>query len=88
MALSGGIVALATLSLGAEDLPKADQEEESFEVEPPLLIPYREPGTPGGAIASATPFVPVDLERLTKDVERAKRSAINAEHLFRIGVLA
>lgn len=88
MALSGGIFALATFSLGADDLPKSDQEEESFEVEPPLLIPYRDPGTPGGAIAVATPPVSVDIERLTKDVERAKRSAINAEHLFRIGVLA
>jgi hypothetical protein len=88
MALSGGILALATFSLGAEDLPKSDQEEESFEVEPPLLIPYREPGTPGGATALAIPAASVDIERLTKDVERARRSAINAEHLFRIGVLA
>lgn len=82
------MLAFATFSLGADELPKSDQEEESFEVEPPLLIPYREPGTPGGAIAVATPAASVDIERLTKDVERAKRSAISAERLFRIGVLA
>jgi hypothetical protein len=85
---SGMVFAFATLSLGAEDLPKSDQEEESFEVEPPLLIPYRDPVTPGGATAVATTPVSVDIERLTKDVERAKRSAISAERLFKIGVLA
>jgi hypothetical protein len=31
---------------------------------------------------------PLDVEKLEKDVERAKRSALNAEHLFRMGVLA
>lgn len=30
----------------------------------------------------------VDLERLSKEVERAKRSAISAERLFRMGALA
>ena len=83
-----GMLAFATVSLGEEELPKNDQEEESFEVEPPLLIPYRDTETQGSTTAVATTPATVDIERLTKDVERAKRSAINAERLFKIGVLA
>jgi hypothetical protein len=89
IALSSGMLfAFAAVSLGAEDLPKSDQEEESFEVEPPLLIPYRDPVTPGGTTAVATAPAAVDIDRLTQDVERAKRNAISAERLFKIGVLA
>jgi hypothetical protein len=85
--LTAGAIGLALSTIGAADLPKSDPDD-SFEVEPPLLIPYREPGTPGGATALSTPTPAVDLERLAREVERSKRSAINAERLFRMGVLA
>ena len=85
-ALATAIVALGSAVRGAEELPKSDPEE-SFEIEPPLLIPYRDPGNGGGALA-ATPVPAVDVERLGKDLERAKRSAISAERLFRMGALA
>ena len=78
---------VVSLALGADELPKGD-EDDSFEVEPPLLIPYRDSETAGGAVAVATPTPSVDLVRLTKDAERAKRSAIGAERLFRMGALA
>jgi hypothetical protein len=79
---------LASSALAAEELPNKQDGDDSFEVEPPLLIPYRDPETPGGAIAAATPTPSVDLERLTRDVERARRSAISAERLYRMGALA
>jgi hypothetical protein len=80
------VVLVANL-FGADELPKQDGDE-SFEVEPPLLIPYRDPETAGSATALATPAPIVDIERLAKEVERAHRNAIGAERLFRMGALA
>jgi hypothetical protein len=87
LALICGWAAASALVFGAEELPVSDPEA-SFEVEPPLLIPYRLPGTPGEVSVAETNPAAVDLERLSKEVERAKRSAISAERLFRIGALA
>jgi hypothetical protein len=86
-ALTAGAIGLAFAALGADELPKSDQDD-SFEVEPPLLIPYRDPGTVGGATALTAPTPAADLERLAREVERSKRSAISAERLFRMGALA
>jgi hypothetical protein len=86
-ALVFGWAALIGAAFGAEELPASDPDA-SFEVEPPLLIPYRLPGTPGELSAVETNPAAVDLERLGKEVERAKRSALSAERLFRIGALA
>jgi hypothetical protein len=80
------LVALIGAPLAAQDLPKHD-DDESFEIEPPLLIPNREneplPAAPGTMVTPA-----VDLEKLTRDLERAKRSAGSAERLFKIGAIA
>jgi hypothetical protein len=81
------LLLLFSLNLTAEELPKQDGDD-SFEVEPPLLIPYRNTETPGGAVAAATPVPTVDLERLARDAERARRGALGAERLFRMGALA
>jgi hypothetical protein len=81
------LLGLAAVVFGAEELPKSDQDD-SFEIEPPLLIPYRDSDRTGGAIATAAPTPVVDLEVLAKKVERAKRSALSAERLFRMGALA
>lgn len=78
---------MSGLVIGAEELPVSDPDA-SFEVEPPLLIPYRLPGTSVDVSAAEPATMEVDLERLSKEVERAKRSALSAERLFRIGVLA
>jgi hypothetical protein len=82
-----GWAALSRLAFGAEELPVSDPDA-SFEVEPPLLIPYRLPGNSGELSAAEPATMEVDIERLSKEVERAKRSALSAERLFRIGVLA
>ena len=69
----------------ANDLP-ADAEDDSFEVEPPLLIPNRDAEDALKA-AAATPLV-VDVAKIERDLERAKKATVGAERLFRIGVLA
>lgn len=80
------ILALPTAAFTADDLPKSDPDE-TFEVEPPLLIPNRDSEPDPEAIADHAP-VQLSLERLEKDFERSKRNAGGAERLFRIGVLA
>jgi hypothetical protein len=73
---------LAT-SVVAHELPSA---EESFEVEPPLLVP---PDKPEPDQSAAGPQeLPVPRETLKKQLERAKESAASAERLVKTGVLA
>jgi hypothetical protein len=76
-----------TRVITAQDLPTHDSEE-SFEVEPPLLIPNRtnEPLPDPAAVAKSGSQL--DPDRLAKELERAKKSAASAERLFKIGVLA
>jgi outer membrane protein TolC len=82
--------ALALGSIGicaAAELPRSDTDE-SFEVEPPLLIPNRDLEKPPVANDEATPAPIVDSEKLEKDLARAKRSATGADRLFKIGVIS
>ena len=74
-------------ALAAQDLPKHDSDD-SFEVEPPLLIPNRSNELLPDAITAGKPASNLDPDRLEKEFERAKKSAAGAERLFRIGVLA
>src|SRR5207244_17834 len=77
----------AAAALGAEGLPK-EEPDESVEVEPPLLIPNRS-NEPLSDAVGATKLEPrLDPDRLEKDLERAKKSAVGAERLFKIGALA
>jgi len=72
----------------ADELPTSDSDD-SFDIEPPLLIPYDRPRQPVTVREGQSAAVlSLDVEKLQKDVERARRSALNAEHLFRMGVLA
>ena len=73
--------------VAAQELPK-EEADDSFEVEPPLLIPNRsnEPLPDAGAAGKSTSNV--DPHRLEKQLERAKKGAAGAEHLYKIGVLA
>ena len=59
------------------------QEPDSFDVEPPLLIPNRT-----DAESSEAQPQDVDLAKLEKDLKRAKRNAADADHLYRIGVIS
>src|SRR5712692_9284032 len=75
-----GILALISAMLSAQ------QNEESFEVEPPLLPQNLKNESPPAP--TATPAAIVDLARLEKDLERARKNAAGAERLYKIGALA
>ena len=67
------------------ELPEAD-DYESFEVEPPILMPNRQiDSAKSSSTIAASERDPAELE---KKVERAKRAAIDAEQLFKRGVLS
>jgi hypothetical protein len=74
------VVALAT-----DELPRNESDEpESFDIEPAPLIQNR-PDEP----LSATPSPrDLDVARLEKELDRAKKNASGAERLYKIGVLA
>jgi hypothetical protein len=62
------------------------KDPDSFDIEPPLLIPNRESEEP--AKAASTPARDVDLAKLEKEFERAKRNAASAERFCKIGALS
>lgn len=64
----------------------AQQAEESFEVEPPLLPQNLRNETLREETETAPPIV--DPARLEKDLERARKNAAGAERLYKIGALA
>jgi len=81
------VALLVTVSpvIAATELPEAD-DYESFEVEPPPLLPNRTPdgakNSDGSALSSP------GVAELEKKLERAKRSAAGAEQLFKRGILS
>ena len=81
-------VVCLTAMVAAQELPKQEAADDSFEVEPPLLIPDRsnEPLPDAGPAAKSVSNA--DPDRLEKQLERAKKSAAGAECLYKIGVLA
>ena len=75
-----GIAALIATTLAAQ------QSDEAFEVEPPLL-----PQNLKNELASTSHAAPepiLDLARLEKDLERARKNAAGAERLYKMGALA
>jgi hypothetical protein len=64
------------------------QEPDSFDVEPPLLVnPYRtDPASPDAATETDTQYV--DVAQLERAIVRAKRSAADGAHLYRVGVIS
>src|SRR5438132_13011126 len=81
-ALLFGLV--ATTLLAQEPTKNPD----SFDIEPPLLIPNRDSELPPNT--KAAPFLgrDVDLARLEKELERVKRSAAGIERLCKMGALS
>ena len=65
-----------------------NKDPDSFDIEPPLLIPTREDEQPANTKATLTRTRDVDLAKLEKEFERAKRNAASAERLCRIGALS
>lgn len=69
----------------AADKP-SDPEPDSFDIEPPMLIPNRsdEPESKAAPIAGRE----VDLAKLEKEFERAKRNIASLDRLLKIGALS
>lgn len=79
-ALIFGIVATTLFAQG----PTKDPD--SFEIEPPLLIPNRDDEQRARTAPSSARDV--DLAKLEKEFERAKRNAAGVERLCKIGALS
>jgi hypothetical protein len=63
------------------------QEPDSFDVEPPLLVPNRaDQALPDTETETDTQYV--DVAQLERAIQRAKRSAADAAHLYRVGVIS
>jgi hypothetical protein len=86
IAFACAVVCLTRL-ISAQELPTHDSDE-SFEIEPPLLIPNRANEPLSDPAAMGKSGSPADPDRLTKQLDRAKKSAAGAERLFKIGALA
>lgn len=61
-------------------------EPDSFDIEPPLLIPNR--GDEPLPDAKAAPGRDVDLAKFEKELERAKRNTAGLDRLLKIGALS
>jgi hypothetical protein len=81
------ILGVSLAVFAADDLPTSDPDE-SFEIEPPLLIKNRPAEPLPTSTTEATPAPVADPLRLEKELERAKKSAQSAERLFKMGALA
>ena len=79
------LLGFAAITLFAQEPSK---DPDSFDIEPPLLIPNREDEQPASTKATLTRTRDVDLAKLEKEFERAKRNAASAERLCRIGALS
>src|SRR5713101_7391654 len=79
VALPVTLLATAMMAFAADQSPGNKSEEpDSFDIEPPVLKQN----------LSDEPLPDGDVERLEKQLERAKRNAAGAERLCKIGVLA
>ena len=82
------LLAIPFIAFGQADLPESDGDDyDSFEVEPPLLPQIRDAGSEKSTAGQVTGSNrdPAELEKL---VERAKRVALEAEKLYKRGVLS
>src|SRR6267143_558946 len=65
-----------------------DKDPDSFDIEPPLLIPNREDEQMSNAKAASASARDVDLEKLGKELVRGKINAASVERLCKIGALS
>ncbi|HEY2625326.1 MAG TPA: hypothetical protein VGI41_01105 [Candidatus Udaeobacter sp.] len=80
------VTVVATMvALATDELARTESDEpESFDIEPAPLIQNR-PDDPFSATSSPRDL---DVARLGKELDRAKKNASGAERLYKIGVLA
>src|SRR5216684_1576105 len=80
------VTVIATaIALGADELPRNESEEpDAFDIEPPPLIQNR----PDEQLSATPAPGDLDVARLEKELDRAKKNASGAERLYKIGVLS
>src|SRR5947207_1442489 len=81
-ALLPGLVAITLFA------QEPNKDPDSFDIEPPLLIPNRENEQLSNAKPAPAPARDVDLAKLEREFERAKKTAVNADRLCKIGALS
>jgi hypothetical protein len=83
------IAAGTMAALAGPELPRND-DAESIEVEPPLLIPHRESNQSTASVEASPGEQTAVLgpDRIEKALERATQNAAGAERLYKKGVLA
>jgi hypothetical protein len=79
-----GVAFVLVISTAVFFAQEPNREPDSFDIEPPLLIPNRD----REPLSEAKPPVEVDLAKLEKQFERAKRNAEGAERFCRIGAIS
>jgi hypothetical protein len=79
------LLGFVAITLFAQEPSK---DPDTFDIEPPLLIPNREDEQLSNAKTSPAPPRDVDLAKLEKELVRAKRNAASAERLCKIGALS
>src|SRR2546421_6213066 len=77
------LIGLIATTLVAQE---SDKDIDSFDIEPPLLIPNRD--SESLAKPAPSPARDVDLARLEKELERAKRNIAGLDRLLKIGALS
>jgi multidrug resistance efflux pump len=80
------VTVIATvIALATDELPRNESDEpESFDIEPAPLIQNR----PDEQLSATVSPRDLDVARLEKELDRAKKNASGAERLYKIGVLA
>jgi hypothetical protein len=80
------VALLVTISsIAVADKKSADPDPGSFDIEPPLLIPERDREQPSESADSPRD---IDLAKLEKQFERAKRNLAGLDRLLKIGALS
>ncbi len=72
---------------GAQELPTG-KDDEAGDVDPPILIQERKPDGSFVLSGAAQTAPDLDLEKLERDLARARRGAAGAEGLYRAGIIS
>ena len=80
------LISLPLTPLLAQNAPKT--EDESFDIEPPLLVEPREPERVMDGTDEDTPAAELDVEKVGKRLAGAKKDATAATRLVKNGILS
>ena len=78
---------ISSHALVAQELPTHEGEEQ-LEIEPPLLIQSRSADGNFVLTGKAAPPPDADLDKIERDLARAKRNATGADRLYKAGIIS